>query len=638
MSSDESILQKLEHDPGNWDLRLRVIKDAVRAGDIDYAKRLVRESPDDIIPSDGIKVRLHALLTGGREALSDSGPEEEGSNPENNPTKASATEEICDDLGSEPIETALEPEPNSEKADSEAKPVVMIGSALTTYHEAVDGGLGALIERDDTASLKLETTAKKSRVSMSAPTVDWEEVRAKWDDYDGDLELVGGVLPQAQGRFATSADRISSFSMALLVHLVIFVLIGLVVINVPVPKPPQLVVSVPHERESELTVTRITRPTPEVKPSAAAAQPVDVLSSISPSAFTVPELDDSDNFEMSSLVMGLQDFGQGMSFSTNSDAESDVNFFGISGSGRKIVFIIDATPYMLVDEKGGMTAYNNVKEEVSIMLANLKRGTQFNILLYEGKKLVAFRNEMVSSLPSNLRTAIAWIEPLNRSYEQLGLSRQYGPSQTVKDAEKLPLQAADVGHYTKAIQKAMEWNASAIFCITSGWRGMGRSPTPEMLEEMTENPPEPGTPGELNERDRERWKDAVAETRAWLEKENAARLEKGIDPKVVTNFTTLVREITGKTPPRRTGGSPRSNPFELPSITPEDVEEHFKQLVRYGYKEDGRDEPSVHMVLFLGEGQDAGDRQEHFRSLTRQNRGKLKVLRGLAALEDLTGQ
>jgi hypothetical protein len=293
---------------------------------------------------------------------------------------------------------------------------------------------------------------------------------------------------------------------------------------------------------------------------------------------------------------------------------------------------------MLVDEKGGMTAYNNVKEEVSIMLANLKRGTQFNILLYEGKKLVAFRNEMVSSLPSNLRTAIAWMEPLNRSYDQLGLSKQYGPSQTVKDAEELPLQATDVAHYTKAIQKAMEWNASAIFCITSGWRGMGRSPTQEMLEEMKENPPEPGTPGELNEQDRERWKNAVAETRAWLEKENAARREKGIDPKVVTNFTTLVREITGKTPPRRRGGSPQSNPFELPRITPEDVEEHFKQLVRYGYKEDGRDEPSVHMVLFLGEGQDAGNHEDHFRNLTRQNRGKLKVLRGLAALEDLTGQ
>ena len=69
MSSDESILQQLEQDPGNWDLRIRVIEDAVRGNDMDEARRLVRESPDDIIPEDEIKVRLHALLTGGPAAL-----------------------------------------------------------------------------------------------------------------------------------------------------------------------------------------------------------------------------------------------------------------------------------------------------------------------------------------------------------------------------------------------------------------------------------------------------------------------------------------------------------------------------------------------------------------------------------------
>ncbi len=630
MSSDESILQQLEQDPGNWDLRIRVIEDAVRGNDMDEARRLVRESPDDIIPEDEIKVRLHALLTGGPAALGVAETEavaekaEPDKEPESEPVKKN------------PKEVRRDEEPGPVRAEPD--PVVAEQPKACAFDEDVDGGLGALIERDETGPVESDFEVEKPRGRKAAPTVDWDEVRAKWEDYDGDLELVGGELPHAQARMATSSDRVSSLSMALLVHLIIFFLIGLVVVNVPMPKPPQLVVSVPHKRESELTVTRITRPTPEVKPSAASAQPVDVLSSVSPSAFSVPEVDDSDNFEMTSLVMGLQDFGQGMSFSTNSDAESDVNFFGISGSGKKIVFIIDATPYMLVDEKGGMTAYNNVKDEVSIMLANLKRGTQFNILLYEGKNLVAFRDEMVPSLPSNLRSAIEWMDPLNRSYDQLGLRWSYGPSQAVTDSEEIPLQAADVAHYTKAIQKAMEWHASAIFCITSGWRRMERSPTPEMLEEMKENPPEPGTPGEVDERDQQRWNEAVAETRAWLEKENAARREKGIDPKVVTNFRALVREVTGETPPLRTGGSPANNPYELPDISPEDVEEHFKKMVRYGYKEDGREEPSVHMVLFLGEEQGAGDREDHFRDLTRQNRGKLKVLRGLAALEDVTAR
>jgi hypothetical protein len=44
------------------------------------------------------------------------------------------------------------------------------------------------------------------------------------------------------------------------------------------------------------------------------------------------------------------------------------------------------------------------------------------------------------------------------------------------------------------------------------------------------------------------------------------------------------------------------------------------------------------MVLFLGEEEEIDDTDEdHFRTLTRRNRGKLKILRGLAALKNVTG-
>lgn len=74
----------------------------------------------------------------------------------------------------------------------------------------------------------------------------------------------------------------------------------------------------------------------------------------------------------------------------------------------------------------------------------------------------------------------------------------------------------------------------------------------------------------------------------------------------------------------------------LPRITPNDVEDHVKELVDIHYKKPGLDEPSVHMVFFLGEGERIRNEEDHFRRLTRKNRGKLKVLRGLAALEDVT--
>ena len=170
---------------------------------------------------------------------------------------------------------------------------------------------------------------------------------------------------------------------------------------------------------------------------------------------------------------------------------------------------------------------------------------------------------------------------------------------------------------------------------------MNRSLTPEMRKKMAENPETPGTPGKINPAEAKAWRDAVAKTKAWLQKENAARREKGISPKVVTNFNALVRQITGKTQPRQTGGTPATGGAKIKRplpVTPKEIEEQVKQLVKLNYKEESREEPSVHMVLFLGEDEEIGDREDHFKDLTRKNRGKLKILKGLAALSDVTAE
>jgi len=155
---------------------------------------------------------------------------------------------------------------------------------------------------------------------------------------------------------------------------------------------------------------------------------------------------------------------------------------------------------------------------------------------------------------------------------------------------------------------------------------------------LMENPPTPGTPGEIDKGEAKRWNDALVKTRAWLAKENAARREKGVSPKVVVNFNQLVRDRTGATPPRRRGGTPgRGGAMpNLPPVTPNDIEEHIETLVKLEYKEVGLDEPSVHIVVFLGEDERIREAEDHFRRLTRENGGKLKILRGLSSLTDVT--
>lgn len=641
MDDLESITRRLEESPGDWEIRVLAVEAAVRAGDMDEARRFVREDPSGMPAPPEIQVRIHGLLTQGKAALAEEATPEPVGEPEEVVPEERRQDSPGPDAARDPVAEALagvrkeeEKEPGHEGTASEESSAEAARKRFQVDPD-LDGGLGALVERDDVVS----TTATLRSNRPAAPTIRWETAISRWRDYDGDLCLVEADYALPPERVPTTSDRFSSLAFAIFAHIIAFLLIALVVVQVPLPKPPQLVVSVVPDRQTELVTPRITKPDIEVKPAAAASQAIDVISSIGESSFNLPEVDDAESFVVQSLVAGLQPVGNGMSFSTEATKASDVNFFGISGGGRKIVFIIDATPKMLVDEKGGMTAYDKVKDEVGVMLANLNRGTHFNILLYQGKRVVSFREKLVPGLPSNLRLAIEWMSPLNRDYSNLGLGGGYGNSLAVADHEDLPIQSADVGHYTKAIQKAMEWEASAVFCIASGYERMTRSPTAEMRKMMEENPPQGGTPGSFDPAEQKAWRDAVAKTRAWLEKENAARREKGISPKVVVNFNQLVRERTGATPPRRRGGTPATggaNLPNLPPVTPEDIEKQVEELVDLEYKEEGLEEPSVHMVLFLGEDERIGDAEDHFRRLTRRNRGKLKILRGLAALQDIT--
>ena len=633
MSEKEKLLERLERKPEDWLARVTLIEMAIREGDVSFAKRLVRASPSDVPTPPEIQIRIHALLTKGVAALPPVTAAEVASGKPVQAVPEKAKPEAAPVVADLPVK---HPAPD----DKEVKPVegISLAAPSTSPYREFDGGLGALIESHIPVAVVKKPERRKRGSQAKVPSLNRDSAKKKWENYDGGLELVTLEPGEYVEPPSTAPERLSSVSLAVLLHVVILILLGLVVVQVPLPKPPELVVSAVHEQVSELVTTRLTKPNLEIKPSAAAAQAIDVISSVATSSFNVPDVEHTSNVLVSSMQAGIQPVGTGMSFSSETVKASDVNFFGLSGSGRKIVFIIDATPEMLVDEKGGMAAYDKVKTEVGIMLANLNRGTQFNILLYQGKQLVAFRSELVPGLPSNLRQAISWLDPLNREYESLGLGAGFGPSYDVADHEGLPIQAVDLAHYTKAVQKAIEWQSSSIFCISGGYEGMSRSPDAEMLKKMAAMPAAPANPGTIDPAEQKAWQSAVEKTREWLQKENEARSAKGVSPKVVVNFNQLVREVTGASPPSRRGGTPAGAAMpQMPPVTQEDIEKQIDKLVKSQYKAGGLEEPSLHMVLFLGEEEEIGTDEDHFKNLTRKNRGKLKILRGLAALQNVTG-
>jgi len=446
------------------------------------------------------------------------------------------------------------------------------------------------------------------------------------------------VVPlSAAERESQAGQKVSAFTVALIVHIALALLGGFVIVNLPQIEPPQIVaVNVMAERVPMIAPRLVKRDVP--KAASASAPPASIVSSSAPSDFSVPEFDVEGAPDVTTLMTGV-DIGHGMSF-TGEGQESNVNFFGIRSGGKRIAFVVDATRFMLVDEKGGMFAYDKVKAEVAAMLALLKRGTAFNIILYEGKNLSLFRDEPVAAKPSAIRLASEWLDTLNRDYDALGLRGRSGSSGQITEGVGI-IEARDNLGYVKAIQLALEMDVNAVFAISSGYQRISRSLSPEQraqVREMTRG----RTQGRVSKSERERWSNAQEKTRAWLKKENDARASKGLAPKVVTDFNALVRQVTGQSPPRATGGDTSPPPKGLPRAgrpyTPEELEKHIEKVVVHFFEETNKAVPEIHMVLFLGEHEDIGDAKNHFLRLTKRNKGKLQILKGLEALSDVTGK
>lgn len=666
MIRDPHVLLKFLYDnPESWPVRMALIEELVRDGDIEQAKAIIRKSPDDSPMPPEYPLRIHTLMTKGKEGLeslpplpgfedrpeTEAAPAPEHPVPEPVPSASGATLDEVQEMVSKKSEKIFDLQEDEDHQftnptfDFEQR-VGEIANDGQLVLPGVKGGAGALVET--------KTIKRKLAPKPPAPTIDQEIAAIKWEKYAGKLNLTAGALPETVGKPSRYGDRLSAMSLAIIAHCVIAVLVSLVAIHTPRPNPPKLVLTIPDIHEAEdLVVHKLTKPA-EIEPSAASMQAVNVVTSIQMSNFNLPEVEDTSMLDVTAMIDGNVAVGAGMKLSLNTHQQSDVNFFGISSGGKKIVFIIDATKPMLVDEKGGMFAYDKVKNEIGAMLSNLNRGTKFNILVYSGKSVQAFREKLVPGLPSNLRLAMEWLNPLNSDYDNLGLPGDFGFPIQVEDIPGLPIAARDIAHYTKCIQKAMEWQAAAIFCISGGYERMRPTHSPEMIAEaMAENPRMPADRGKPDpadqaryERDKAKWDQAVARTRQWLNKENQARKAKGLAPKVVLNFNQLVKDVTGATPPRgqaRIGATRGSNPTDdLPPLKPigfDHIDVQLRKLVIAHYRKQNKSDPSVHMVIFLGEDEEFQDEdKDHFYRITRRNNGKMKMLRGLAALTDVTGK
>lgn len=303
-------------------------------------------------------------------------------------------------------------------------------------------------------------------------------------------------------------------------------------------------------------------------------------------------------------------------------SKSAVNFFGIKSSGERIMIIVDASRYMLEDEKGGLPAYQIIKNEVSSIVQNLSPGTLFNVMFYSDSNLEAFAQSMLPATPGNKDKLSQWIGKFNANMSSIA---NVSNNRDVQDKTVDPIKGL-VRHWLKAFQVAQELNCDAMFILVSDWQWHGRFFTREEQEAYLQSVK--WTPD-----DEMAWQKGVNDARAWLNQENAKRRSKGVPEKIVHSDYELISELKGEGVIDRKLRMKPSQAFSF-----EEIEDYTKKIGGKYAKEFGRNPTSTNIVLFLGEDEEDEEQGdiEQFKEIARSNRGRFRVLDGMKGLKNVS--
>ncbi len=414
--------------------------------------------------------------------------------------------------------------------------------------------------------------------------------------------------------------KVTAAAAAILVHAALFALLGVVLIVLPPPPVAEITANSVSEQEQEKPETKkivVPQPTPA---TAAVARPTtSAITAAGVSAISLPEFDFKAPAEAVAEV-ATTDLGSSFSVAFQPKGTVQVNFFGIKSKGRRIAFLIEAERYMLTDPKGGIPAYQIVKEEIANMISKFDVSTSYNVLMFDHFHLSAFSEKLVPATSANIEKVRDWLYPVNQQFEKIGLAAVGYPK--LKAAQEIePVRNRLLQGYMLAIQYALESDVDTVFIMTSGWRHMARYETKEELAEYLKDM-------RWTDKNEKEWQEAVVKAQAWLKEENDKRKAKGIPQRVIRSIHEIVAEVTPNV--RRKPG---------PNIDADEREKQILNAIRIIYSGQGKTKPQINFVLFVGKDEQNIPMQDHFENIASRARGgKVRVLQGMAALKNVTGR
>lgn len=339
-------------------------------------------------------------------------------------------------------------------------------------------------------------------------------------------------------------------------------------------------------------------------------------------------------------------------------AVSTVSLFGLSTKAEKILICLDASPYLMTDERGGLDTYKVIREDIKKLVNQLPSTSLFNLLAFDvsaGTRMSFFQPNLVAATSFNKRLACGWIDPINSSLKMMGVrGKQYSLKY---EFIPQPATRTDSNNIYRVYQAALEQGADAIWILTTSWASPETVLQPWSDQEVLRYQRQMDKYVLDVERQRKNagWKhedqvnyefelaklraDGIKKGRAWVRNTNRERAAKGIPlyvgtPENAAYEQKLIAKYSGKTPPKVSAREPqvRYKAYGAKGI----FNFYHKKLLKEIYYERNLKPPVVNMIVFKGK--DEAINQKEIKGIrafcVSNNGGRVRVLRGLSAVKD----
>lgn len=185
-----------------------------------------------------------------------------------------------------------------------------------------------------------------------------------------------GAVVKAMEKNNDKNQKMSAVMIAVVAHVVLALLFGLVAMNLPQEQPPQIVASAAQVLDQDTMQKQELQKQVQRKPVQSASSQMEVVSVAGASAVAMPDIQ-TDLISFDPIGMG-DGFGASMSFDAGEDGGM-VSFFGSKSTSKKVVFAVDYSLSMKSQDKDTL-----MRKELAKSVNALPGGIDYQLIFFHG--------------------------------------------------------------------------------------------------------------------------------------------------------------------------------------------------------------------------------------------------------------